>query len=170
MDIVDYTGERIVVEDTVKRSGYGFIALLALCAFLLVVAIWSDGFIPGTMPYRYIQEGAPRHIWFTVSCVCLTLVVLVAMLLRSYSRLIFDRPQGYLSILKVRWTGESLVRREPLRAVREVKVDSQGDIWRFEIELQSGEKLIPRRSYNNYYPEQKLQSVVEQINEFLAGY
>jgi len=170
MDIVDYTGERIVVEDTVKRSGYGFIALLLLCAFLLAVAIWSDGFIPGTFPYRYIQEGAPRHVWFTVACVCLTMVVLVCMLFRSYSRVIFDRPQGYLSVLKVRWIGESLIRREPLRAVREVKVDSQGDIWRFEIELQSGEKLIPRRSYNNYYPSQKLQSVVELINEFLAGY
>lgn len=73
-------------------------------------------------------------------------------------------------MLKVRWTGESLVRREPLRSVREAKVDSLGEIWRFEIELQSGEKLVPRLSYNNYYRPQKLQNVVEQINEFLVGY
>ncbi|SRR5258708_30540531 len=168
MVIVENTNERLVIEDTAKRRAY--IGVLLLCGFLLVVAVWSDGFIPGTMPYRYLQEGAYRHVWFTTYCSVGTLAVLIWGALRSRSRIIFDRAEGYLSMLKVRWTGESLVRREPLRSVREAKVDSLGEIWRFEIELQSGEKLVPRLSYNNYYRPQKLQNVVEQINEFLVGY
>jgi hypothetical protein len=170
MQIVESTKQRLVVEDTSKKmAGAGFTILLLLaCVFFIALGLWGDGLIPGTATYHQKEIEGHRGWWFTIGFGTGALFCLLIALLQSHSRIIFDKAQGYLTIIKVRLVGKVMAEQAALSSVRGVRVDSQGDVSRIEIELTSGEKILPRRTYNNYDQLDALQKVAESVNAFLT--
>jgi|SRR5215831_15551881 len=170
MVVTENTGRRMVVEDRVWKMEKGaFLAVLSMCVLMVVYGLWLDGLVPGTSSYRYARQEGYHHAWFSIGFSLISLLLLWGLLARTYSRIILDRTQGYLTLLKVRFAGESVIRQEPLASVRKLSVDSLGDVWRLEIELESGEKLVPRRVYNNAYRPDDLQKLADQANQFLVS-
>jgi hypothetical protein len=170
MEIVENTQQRLVVEDKNKKLlGIGFaVVLLLACIFFIILGLWGDGFIPGTATYHQREIEGSRGWWFTGGFGAGALLCLLGALLQSHSRIIFDKAQGYLTIIKVRLVGGVTAKKAALTSVRGVRVESLGDVARLEIELDSGEKLLPRRTYNNYDRPDALQEVAKRVNAFLT--
>jgi hypothetical protein len=168
MEVTENTGRRLVLEDRVWKMEKGaFLAVLSLCILMVAYGLWLDGLIPGTSSYRYARAEGYHHAWFSIGFSLISLLLLWGLLARTYSRIILDQTQGHLTLLKARFTGESVIRQEPVASVRKISVDSLGDVWRLEIELESGERLLPRRVYNNAYRLDDLQKLADQANQFL---
>jgi len=169
MNIVENTRRRLVVEDKTKRLVVigASVVLLVLGAFLVTMGLWTDGIIPGTARFHEVEIEGNRHWWFTLGFGVCGLFCILGVLLQNYSRIIFDKEQGHISVVKIRPIGKT-TRTTELKSVRRVSVDSLGDVQRLEIELKSGEKLFPGGAYNNYDKPDSLQRVADEVNAFLA--
>lgn len=170
MNIVENTNRRLVIEDETKRLVVigASVALLLLCVFLVTMGLWTDGIIPGTSRFHEVEIEGNQHWWFTLGFGVCGLFCILGALLQSYSRIVFDKEEGYVAVVKIRAIGKA-TKRTALESVRRATVDSLGDAQRFEIELKTGEKLLPGGAYNNYDRPESLQKVADEVNAFLAG-
>lgn len=169
------TGDRLTIEDgDVKASVVGtFVVILIAGAGLIGCSLVFDRHdLDIYREHGLSQLGFSQPTpWLTIGTSAIILLLMVAAPLQWGNRIVFDRAQGTLRLMRVRLFGTSVRREEPLASIRCAKIiGSLGAFWQLVIELNSGETFaLPSADLrtDQYQPDQ-LQTIADQINQFLG--
>ncbi len=116
------------------------------------------------------RGGAPRPAPESSVPILATLALVAPF--QWHHRIVFDRAQGTLRLVRVTLFGTSVRREERLASIRGAKVTgSRGAFWQLVIELDSGETWAPPSASmrTDVYQPDQLQTIADQINQFLEA-
>jgi hypothetical protein len=70
----------------------------------------------------YRQAGIPQTPWFTIAVSAVVLLLILLTPRQSHNRIVFDRAQGTLRLVRVTLFGTSVRREEPLASIGSAKI------------------------------------------------
>src|SRR5262245_4697311 len=176
MKIIEENDWKIVLADESGVGGLLWFIIIVGGGFSLAVTIYSSGMIPGTelneIALRHGRNPGIRELlrFDTLFYVIGGLMVgLLYEFLSTYPVVVLDKARGkfFLNRVRRRTRNSRTIRELELKQVRCAKIGNEGDLWRLEIELTSGELLAPRSTYTSNYSRPTLFALVEKINKFL---
>lgn len=166
---VAQTGDQLTIEDgNVTASVVGALVVIVIVGAVMTgCSLWFD--YTTSEPYREAGIISPTP-WLTIIVSAIALLLVVVAPLQWHNRIVFDRAQGTLRLVRVTLVGTSVRREEPLASIRSAKVTgSRGAFWQLVIELDSGEAWTPSGSmHTDAYQPIELQRIADQVNEFLG--
>jgi hypothetical protein len=137
------TGNRLTIEDgNLKASVVGTLVVIVIAgAGLIGCSLASDlhdlEFYRQNLEHLGFSQPTP---WLTIVVSAIVLLLIVVAPLQWHNRIVFDRAQGTLRLVRVTLFGTSVRREEPLASIRSAEVTgSRGAFWQLVIELNSGE-------------------------------